>query len=99
DRRGRAAAVAMGAHCRRVDRLDGPGPAGDRSCHAPDQPNDRRAAARIRSRSRGRRSCARGGPVMSDRVLHMLWTPLAPSPLLWLAVTLAAYLVGRGGEG
>lgn len=32
---------------------------------------------------------------MSDRVLHLLWTPLAPSPLLWLAVTLAAYLVGR----
>src|ERR1700757_4276490 len=33
--------------------------------------------------------------MMSDRVLHMLWTPLEPSPLLWLAVTLAAYLVGR----
>ena len=32
---------------------------------------------------------------MSERVLHMLWTPLASSPLLWLAVTLAAYLVGR----
>jgi putative effector of murein hydrolase len=28
-------------------------------------------------------------------VLHRLWTPLAPSPLLWLAVTLAAYLAGR----
>jgi putative effector of murein hydrolase len=32
---------------------------------------------------------------MSDRILQMLWTPLAPSPLLWLAVTLAAYLGGK----
>jgi predicted murein hydrolase (TIGR00659 family) len=32
---------------------------------------------------------------MNDRILQMLWTPLAPSPLLWLAVTLAAYLIGR----
>ncbi|MEA2741471.1 MAG: hypothetical protein QOH05_4778 [Acetobacteraceae bacterium] len=30
-----------------------------------------------------------------SRILHMLWLPLAPSPLLWLATTLGAYLVGR----
>lgn len=28
-------------------------------------------------------------------VLQKLWVPLSPSPLLWLAVTLGAYLVGR----
>src|ERR1700739_1669868 len=32
---------------------------------------------------------------MRDRVLHLLWTPWAPRRLLWLTVTLAAYLVGR----
>jgi putative effector of murein hydrolase len=32
---------------------------------------------------------------MSERMLHLLWTPLEPSPLLWLTVTLVAYLVGR----
>jgi putative effector of murein hydrolase len=32
---------------------------------------------------------------MSDQILHIIWTPLAPSPLLWLAVTLAAYLAGK----
>jgi putative effector of murein hydrolase len=33
---------------------------------------------------------------MSDRIVNMLWTPLAPSPLVWLTVTIGAYLVGRG---
>jgi putative effector of murein hydrolase len=28
-------------------------------------------------------------------VMRELWAPLAPSPLLWLTVTLAAYLIGR----
>ncbi len=28
--------------------------------------------------------------------LHAIWTPLAPSPLLWLTATLVAYVVGRG---
>jgi LrgB-like family len=32
---------------------------------------------------------------VSEQILHMIWTPLAPSPLLWLAVTLAAYLAGK----
>ena len=29
-----------------------------------------------------------------DPILHKLWTPLAPTSLLWLAVTLGAYCVG-----
>ena len=31
------------------------------------------------------------GPSLAGR----LWTPLAPTPLLWLVVTLAAFLIGR----
>jgi putative effector of murein hydrolase len=31
---------------------------------------------------------------MNNSVQH-LWTPLATTPLLWLVVTLAAYVVGR----
>ncbi len=31
---------------------------------------------------------------MNAAIVH-LWTPLAAKPLLWLAVTVAAYLTGR----
>jgi putative effector of murein hydrolase len=30
-----------------------------------------------------------------NRAVDRLWTPLAATPLLWLAVTIAAYVTGR----
>src|SRR5208283_6065839 len=53
---------------------------------------DRQHGKRRLCQSNGR-STLEGSP-MNSAIGH-LWTPLAATPLLWLAVTIAAYVVGR----
>src|ERR1700758_3436961 len=79
----------MASHPRRHGRLDRAEPRRPRFGHA---------ARFAPGGEAGVDGCAAGqrpgGLAMRDS-LHAIWTPLAPSPLLWLTATLLAYVAGR----
>src|SRR5258706_7701932 len=82
----------MVADGRGVVRLDPPQ-------HRRDRPSDALGNTLLRTAAR-RRPCnfgPAGQPAMNKAIQH-LWTPLATTPLLWLAVTLAAYVAARRAQ-
>src|ERR1700742_3143797 len=76
----------MAADSRRRRRLDGAEPGRHRLRPTSPAQSQGRAEKGVRTRD-GRRAMY--------REILAVWTPLAPSPLVWIVLTIGAYLAGR----